>query len=133
MTVWNINFLGEFCRLPVWYWLLSWRNLGPIWFFSLVNKCLDSSLPTSPSTLAGKGILYFIDFFKKDFIYLFSGEGKGGIKRGRETFTCCPSASHKHPNWGSAYNPGMCPDWRPFALQDDAQPTEPYQLGPLFF
>ena len=30
-------------------------------------------------------------------------------------------------------NPGMCPDqelnWRPFVLQDDAQPTEPHQSG----
>ena len=32
------------------------------------------------------------------------------------------------PIWGSAYNPGMCPDQesnlRPLALQDDVQPTK---------
>ena len=35
------------------------------------------------------------------------------------------------PTRDGSCNPGMCPDWeldqRPFDLQDDAQPTEPYQ------
>ena len=35
------------------------------------------------------------------------------------------------------HNPGMCPDlelnWQPFALQDDAQPTELHQPGPYVY
>ena len=42
-------------------------------------------------------------------------------------------ASHVPTTWDWAYNPGMCPDWvlnwRPFASQAGAQPTEPHQTG----
>ena len=41
-----------------------------------------------------------------------------------------------HAPTGTACNPGMCPDWelnwRPYALQDDTQPTEPHWSGQSF-
>ena len=67
------------------------------------------------------------DFFFKDFIYLFEGEG-GGEKHQ------CVVASHVPPTGDQARNPGMCPDWEtnqpPFGLQASTQSTEPHQPGP---
>ena len=41
------------------------------------------------------------------------------------------------PTGGPCLQPSTCPDWnlnrRPFSLQDDDQPTEPHNQGPLFF
>ena len=42
-------------------------------------------------------------------------------------------ASHKPPTWNLACNPGKCPDQKssqqPFDVWDNAQSTEPHQLG----
>ena len=67
------------------------------------------------------------DFFFKDFIYLFEGEGEGEKHQ-------CVVASHAPPTGDQAWNPGMCPDWEtnqpPFGLQASTQSTEPHQPGP---
>ena len=53
-------------------------------------------------------------------------------KRGRETSMC--GCLLRAPTGELAHNPGMGPDWelnqQPFALPDNAQPTEPQQSGP---
>ena len=80
-------------------------------------------------------------FFKKRF-YLFLGIGERREEKKKRNIDvrntdwlpllCAPTRD-------GAHNPGMCPDRessrRPFTLQDDAQPTEPYQSGqePVFF
>ena len=60
--------------------------------------------------------------------------GREGEKEGEKHW---PIASFMHPNWDWTCNPGMCPDWesnrRPFALQDDTQPTEPHWSQLHFF
>ena len=48
--------------------------------------------------------------FSKDFIYLFFREGKGEIKRGRET-SVCGCLSRVFPTGDLARIPGMCPAW----------------------
>ena len=71
--------------------------------------------------------LYF-PFLKKDYFR---------EKRGRETSICEREALVNcllhTPLLGPACNPGMCPNrelnQRPFALQEKAPPTEPYQSG----
>ena len=70
------------------------------------------------------------------FKFIFRERRREG-ERGRET-----SMRQRNSTWlPLAYiptrfqtcNPGMCPDWesnwRPFALQDDAQAAEPHQSG----
>ena len=67
--------------------------------------------------------------FKKDFLNLCLERGEGR-ERARERnidglpLTCTLTRDQTH-------NSGMCPEsnQRPFALRDDAQTTEPYQLG----
>ena len=63
-------------------------------------------------------------------IIFFSERGRKGEREGgkeREADSCM------HSIWDQAHNPGMFPDpepnWRPFTLRDDTQPTEPCQLG----
>ena len=74
--------------------------------------------------------LIFIKLKKFLFIYFYT-EGKGGRKRGRETSAASPTAL----NGDATDNPAMGPDWgsngRPFALCNDAQPTEPHRSGCL--
>ena len=70
------------------------------------------------------------DFFFKDFIYLFEGEG-GGEKHQ------CVVASHAPPTGDLAPNPGMCPNWesnqQPFGLQPVLNPLSYTSQGVLIF
>ena len=76
--------------------------------------------------------MVFIDYFKKDFIYLFLKRGEGREKeRERNINVWLPL---ERPLTGDlAHNPGMCPDWesiqQPFGLQAGTQSTEPHQPG----
>ena len=73
-----------------------------------------------------------IDFFKKDFIYLFLERRR---RREGEKHHCVV-ASHMPHTGDPALNPGMCPDWEsnlwPFGSQAGTQSTEPHQAGQIF-
>ena len=78
---------------------------------------------------------HFIDIilFLKDFIYLFSERREGREKereRNTDQIGCLLFAL---PIWGRTRNLGLCPNQesnqQPFALQDDAQLTEPHWSG----
>ena len=77
--------------------------------------------------------LFIFLIFKKDFIYLFFGEGKGGRKRAKKHQ--CVVVSCAPPTGDLACNPGMCPDWEsnqtPFGSQW-CSTTEPFEPGPMF-
>ena len=99
-----------------------------------LNTCNTGIItPTSNTQIT----LTYINYFFKDFIYLFLERGKGGRKRGRETsvwerninqlpFVCTRTRDQ-------TCSPGMCPDWElnqwHFALQDNAHPTELHWSG----
>ena len=79
------------------------------------------------------GVHFFdswVNFFKKDFTYLFLERGEGR-KRGRETSICV--ASRVPRTRDLAHNPGICPDWESnqwlFGSQADTQSTKPHQPG----
>ena len=107
-------------------------------FCTLTSK--NFSVPTYPRTHThththiNSKIVFFL---KKDFIYLFLERGEGReTERERnmtveEKYQSVASWTHLTGNW--THNPGMYPDWqlnwRPFPLQDAAQPTEPHWLG----
>ena len=60
------------------------------------------------------------------------GDGKEREREG-EKHQCERQASQVHPSGDQTRTPGMCPDrksnWGPFALQADAQQTEPQLSG----
>ena len=64
-------------------------------------------------------------------MYLFL-EREGGREKERERNINRLSLTHA-PARDQTHNPSMSPDWesnwRPFTLQDDAQPTEPHHSG----
>ena len=75
-------------------------------------------------------------FFLFFSLFIFRERGKEGERKGEKhwcvremSIGCFLDAPAGH----LARNPGMCPDWAsnqwPFALWDDAQPTEPHQSG----
>ena len=75
-------------------------------------------------------LAHFCGFFFKDLIYLFLEKGEGREKEERN-INQLPFIHT--PTRDQTCNPGMCPDWesnqQPFALQDNAQPTEPHRPG----
>ena len=77
--------------------------------------------------------LPLFSFLKILFVY-FQREGKGRRKRGRETLIGCLQGTCLIKD--RIHNPVMCldwePNWQPFTLQDDAQPTEPHQSAHFF-
>ena len=74
--------------------------------------------------------------FSKDFIYLFLERGNRREKE-RERNTDVRNIDRLFfihaPGGERTRHPGMCPNWgsnqQPFALQNNAQPTEPHQSG----
>ena len=77
--------------------------------------------PRNTETGSGNGTTELRVFY----LFIFR-ERKGGRKAKKHlsaTYCMCPV-------WDRTRNPGMCPGWelnqQPFALQDDAQPTEPH-------
>ena len=68
--------------------------------------------------------------YKDFYLFVFREREREG-EREREKQE--PAASHIHPNQGPNPQPRHVPDresnQRPFALQDDAQPTESHQSG----
>ena len=80
-------------------------------------------------------------FFNIYFTFLLILEGGEGREKERESII---NGIEKHrwiasctrPAGNQTRNPGMRPDQetnlRLFSLQDDAQPTEPHWLGPMF-
>ena len=59
------------------------------------------------------------------FYFLFLRErGREGERKGEEHWLL-PSINTRQ--W--TCNPSMCPDWWPFGLQDNIQPTKPHQPG----
>ena len=84
---------------------------------------------------------YFYSYFLKKYLFIYSFQRKKGREGERERNIDVrekhqPVASHMHPNQDWTPNPGMCPDWesnwRPLALWDGGQPTEPHWSGPCF-
>ena len=82
--------------------------------------------------------VYFLKIFLNKFLnlFIFRYRGKEREREGEKlrhvrgtSISCFLHASQ----WGQAHNPGMCPDQesnqQPFALWDDAQPTQPHQSG----
>ena len=70
----------------------------------------------------------------KKMFYLFLERGERREKeRDRNRTTVVREKHQSVANWGLACNPGMCPDREsnqgPFALWEDAQPTEPHRSG----
>ena len=71
------------------------------------------------------------------FIYLFLERGKGKVTERERNINVREKhrlvASCRCPIWDQTQNVGMSPDResnrRPFTLWDDAQPSEPHQLG----
>ena len=69
-------------------------------------------------------------------LFIFRKRGREG-ERGREILMWKKNIDRLPlaftPARHQTLNPGMCPDWEsnwwPFALWDDAQPTEPHQSG----
>ena len=70
-----------------------------------------------------------IEYFLKDFIYLFLDRGVRERKREGEKHQCVV-ASCAPPTGDLACNPGVCPDWelkwQPYGSQAHAQSTEPH-------
>ena len=66
-------------------------------------------------------------FFLRFSLFVFRERGRDK-ERGGEKHRCV-FASCAPPTGDLAHNPGMCPDWQPFGLQDGTQSTEPHQLG----
>ena len=68
-------------------------------------------------------------FFFFRFYYLFLERGEGKEKERERNM--CKRNIDRFP----LAHPSMCPGqestWRPFAVQDDAQPAEPHQSGPV--
>ena len=112
-----------------------WQKLSNI-YKSRENSKMNPPHPTSVVTISCPNVFLYL---KKYFVCQFLERGKGGRKRGRETWMWernihwLPLAHALTGDW--AHNPGLCPDWesnqRPFALWDDAQPTQPHQAGPV--
>ena len=80
---------------------------------------------------------YEYRFCLKIYLFIFQERGKEGERKGEkhrcERETCIRCLWHT-PSQDQTGSPGMCPDqkssnWQPFAVQDDAQPTEPHQSG----
>ena len=83
--------------------------------------------------------------FLKDFIYLFLERGEGREEERERNINVREKhwsvASHTRPVWAPSrsrdrtWSSDMCPDhesnWQPFALWDDAEPTEPRWSGLL--
>ena len=73
-------------------------------------------------------LIWIINTFLKDFIYVFLERGEGTEKE-RQKHQCVV-ASCTPPTGDLAHNPGVCPDWEsnqwPFSLQASTQSTEPY-------
>ena len=68
----------------------------------------------------------------KDYLFIFREKVREEGREGkhpceRETAITCLT------DWDPTHSPGMCLDresnWRPFTLQEDAQPTEPHWSG----
>ena len=82
-------------------------------------------------------IIYFKIF---SIYFLFRGSRREGEReRGRNINVRekhCSGASCAPPPGDQAHNPGMCPHreliWHPFALQPNAQQTEPCRPGQLY-
>ena len=72
-----------------------------------------------------------LNYFFKDFIYIFLEVGREGQKEGEKHQ--CVVASHMPPTGGLACNSGTCPDWKsnqqPFGSQASTQSTEIHQPG----
>ena len=72
----------------------------------------------------------FFSFFLRFYLLIFRERGREGARGG--DIIDWLSLAHPQPR-DLACNPGMCSDWesnqRLFDLQDDVQPTEPYQSG----
>ena len=72
-----------------------------------------------------------MDYFLKDFTYLFLERRKEEEKEGEKHQ--CVVASHVPPTRDLAHSPGMCPDWEsnqwPFCSQAGTQSIEPHQPG----
>ena len=79
----------------------------------------------------------FFVFLTLDFIYLFLERGEGREKEREKDIDVWEKhglvAFHMPPTGDLAHNPDMCPDLesnlQPFSLQDNIQPTKPYQSG----
>ena len=82
-------------------------------------------------------LLFYLGFYN---IYLFLGRGEGREEEGekhrceREILTSCfPYVPQPPPDQDQTCNPGKCPDQelnqQPFALWNDARPTEPHCSG----
>ena len=76
--------------------------------------------------------------FLKIFIYFYFWFKREGKEKEREETSMWERnidwlPSVHAPSGHQTCNPGMCPDWEsnqwPFSLLDEAQPTEPHQLG----
>ena len=83
---------------------------------------------------------YFVSIFLRFYLFIFRKMGWEGEREG-EKHQCGREASihcYSHPPemGNQTCSPAICPDqppnWWPFGLWDDAQPTEPGQSGLCF-
>ena len=123
-SVLNQNMIG-------WPW--TWNKRHQMRW--MLSRWLDGSVEKSKgyfSLISNFQLSWFFSVLKMLFNF-FIERGRERERWGEISISCLSFMPRRR--W--TCNPGMCPDWesnqRPFALQDNAQPTEPHQPGLLYF